>query len=220
MTSEIYGITGARGAGKDSLARFINMAAFPLFVIRPFAGPLKRMVREIWPWVTEEHMNDPVVKEQDLPEPVAMDYHVDEMARVTGLAVQKRGLVAPSPRRLMQFFGTDYVRKIQDDYWIRQFEKSIAGEARVLAPDTRFPNEAQFLSGISAKIIRVQRPEGERNDVQQTHASELHWKTIPADLILVNPTGDFRPMRKVAELIATGRFSEAVGWAACFERTE
>lgn len=208
---EIYGITGARHAGKDTFAKFVNETATPPFAVRWFAGPLKQMVQAIWPWLTAEDLNDPVKKECAFAAPIVMDLAVAKMRAVTRIDIQPRGLLADSPRRLLQFFGTDYVRAVQDDYWIRQFEKSIAGEARVLVPDTRFFNEADFLRSIAARIVRVQRPASERlHDARQTHASELLWEQIPADIIVNNPTGDFGPLRSVAQLVAAGRFLDAV----------
>jgi len=206
---EIYGITGARGAGKDTFARLVNLEASPPFKLFWFAGPLKQAAMDIF-GVSEAMVNDPAQKEQPFVIPMPMDEYLDAMRRWTGLPIQPRGLVAVSPRRLLQYLGTDYVRSIQDDYWIRKLEDAMRGERRVLIPDTRFPNEAAFLQRIQAKIVRVQRDDGSVNDDASTHASELHWKTIPADLIVINHTGCLNNITECARLVGQGRFLDAV----------
>jgi hypothetical protein len=209
LSREVYGVTGARGAGKDTFTRMVNERTERPFAVLPFAGPLKRMVLEVFP-ITERCLHDPLLKERLFPEPIVMDEYLAQMRAATGIYVLPRGLLADSPRRLMQYFGTDYVRSVQDDFWIRRFEESIAGCERVMVPDTRFPNEAKFLAEISAKVIRIKRDDEPVADARSQHASEIYWRQIPADLIVTNVTGIPDSMATVAELVAQGRFRDAV----------
>ncbi len=216
MSVEIYGITGAKGAGKDTLARAIDTAVYICnvsgatlgapFVIEHFADPLKRMTCRVF-GLTPEQVYDPVLKEAPLRGEVAMDQYTQAMKDETGLAIKPRGLIANTPRQLLQFFGTDYVRTVCDDFWVQRLIATISGSNRVLVPDLRFPNEATALRKLGAKIIRVERV-GAKCSTE--HESEAHWKRIEADLVLRTVTGNLEIVNAAADLIAANKFDQAV----------
>lgn len=205
-TCEIYGITGYKGHGKDTLAKMV-VGSNSRFFVTHFADPLKNMSAQIF-GLTEEQMNHPVLKEAPLTQPVALDDFLDAMQTATGLALVPRGKVAATPRQILQFFGTEYVRAAQDDYWLQQLLVSIGDRKRVLIADTRFVNEAAFLRGLGGSVIRVHRLDLPVST--DMHPSEADIAKIEPDLLVGTRTGTLEMSEKIAELIASNNFSTAV----------
>lgn len=58
----------------------------------------------------------------------------------------------PELRRLLQDYGTDVHRTVDEDYWIKRTLGSVTGNT--VFPDTRFPNEAEACD----LVILVNRP--------------------------------------------------------------
>ncbi len=90
-------------------------------------------------------------------------------------------------RGLLQWWGTEYRRKQDPDYWVKQLAKSILkleGEKRfVYVNDCRFLNEANFILQAGASIWRVVRwQEGEPD----LHPSETELDSFGFDVILPN----------------------------------
>ena len=211
---ELFGITGAKGSGKDTLARLINQHTSNLFWTTHFADPLKQMTMRVF-GVTEQQVYDPVLKESFLSTSVVMDDFLAKMEAETGLALKPLGKVASTPRQLLQFFGTDYVRAVQGDYWIQAFGSALNSRLsqkwgghqtrRVLVPDTRFTNEGEYLHSVGGRIIRVERI---GSSIEVEHSSEAHWRDIPADLQLRVKTGDLSLAVRVARLIGLNKFQD------------
>lgn len=200
---KIVGILGEKGHGKDTFARLVQSETGE-FGVTHFAEALKSMCHEIW-GLTEEQLHDPVVKEEPLHTPVYMDEAIEAMRSVTGLSgIKPAGRVARTPREVMQFFGTEYVRATQDDYWVEQVRKVIRRGGSFLVPDTRFHNEADALremGGLLIKIVRVDAPVG-----GDGHASETQQAAIVPDITVHTRTGDLRNAIAVAKALAAGFF--------------
>lgn len=202
---EVYGICGPKGVGKDTLANLICAAVRTRpFLIRPFAGPLKSQVARIFP-VTQESLDDRGLKETVFPIPVRMDDYLERMRAETGLSIQVRGKTAHSRRELMQFYGTDYVRSAQADYWMQLWHASLHGQTRVIVPDVRFPNELEQVQALGGKVIRLSRPDLSAHG----HESETALAQIPVDLELHIVPGDTSLLKRVARLITLGKFGNA-----------
>lgn len=99
-----------------------------------------------------------------------------------------------SGRTLLQYVGTDVVRKQRPDYWVDfvvDVVKLFPEEWNtVIIPDCRFPNELEALktAGYPVTHIRVVRPDFDNGltDEQKNHPSETALKNYPYDLLLVN----------------------------------
>jgi len=204
---ELYGITGRKGHGKDTFARLVCEAGRGTFQVVHFAKVLKQMAARLFR-LTDAQMNDPTFKESSLAVPIHMDHLLEAMRQETGLMeLQPAGKIATSPREVMQFFGTEYVRRAQGDYWIQRLLGEVKHGRRLLVPDTRFPDEADALRSVGGRIIKVLRiGSPEQGD---THASETETDKIEPDLLLGIKTGDLSLARRVATLIALGKFKAA-----------
>ena len=79
-------------------------------------------------------------------------------------------------RSLLQFIGTDVVRKNNENAWIEIAEKIINNVLYdcdfIIIPDARFPNEINFWNG--AISVHVERPsfESQLTEEQKAHPSE------------------------------------------------
>lgn len=203
----IIGITGYKRHGKDSLAHLIQDQDPEAWSIHHFAGPLKQMTCEVFDL-------DPVVvwedelKEAPFDTPIEMDDRLGAMRAATGLDLKPAGMVAKHPRHLLQYFGTEYVRATDPDYWFKKLDEAIEDSANVLIPDTRFLNEAQYIWGRCGQVVKVERVDLE--DAGDPHASEREIDKIAPDLLLGTRTGRFELQNRVAELIGEGRFEDAL----------
>jgi hypothetical protein len=150
-------------------------------------------------------MNDPVQKEAPLSAPINMDLFVERMRAETGLGIEPAGMVATTPRQVMQYFGTEYVRKIQDDFWIQKVLKFVRSRDRVLIADCRFINEADAIRSIGGHVIRVVRLDLPVS--QDLHPSEAQIGQIEPDLLIGKLSSNLTMQTRIARLLSMNRFS-------------
>lgn len=178
-----FGICGEIGAGKDTLAKAITTID-PSYQILHFAGPLKTLCKIIFK-STDEELYDTEVKERPYATPIDMDLYLFQMRFHTGLTnIVARGHVATSPRRLMQLFGSEYVRAASSTYWIDLQRNMLDARPNVLMPDCRYLNEAELLRGMGGKIVRVVR---ERSASKKQRPNFFAWllgaRPEPAEVV-------------------------------------
>lgn len=98
-------------------------------------------------------------------------------------------------RTLLQYVGTDVIRKQEPDYWVKFIGDMLSffddEWDYVLIPDCRFPNEIEYLKALGHKVthLRVIR-EGFDNGLspeQQAHLSEIALDDTVPDYIINNP---------------------------------
>jgi len=70
----------------------------------------------------------------------------------------------PKPRSLLQWWGTDFRRAKDPDYWVKRLRKTLEAHNPELAliTDVRFPNETDFihqLGGVVVKVTRIGNPD-------------------------------------------------------------
>ena len=96
-------------------------------------------------------------------------------------------------RSLLQYVGTEKVRKKDKNYWVAFLCDLISlfpdEWDYVLIPDTRFPNEITYPSeyqNISVQHIRLERPNynSDLTESQQNHESETALDNYPYDLLI------------------------------------
>lgn len=79
-------------------------------------------------------------------------------------------------RELMQVYGTDTVRAIDPDAWVRACLGNVLSEQSEFAiiPDTRFPNELNGIRDVGGKVLKFLR-----NPLNMEHDSETALDNIP-----------------------------------------
>ncbi len=217
--TRIIGLTGARGAGKDTVAK---MLASDDFVRTAFADALYIEAAEAYGvpvdllqyrptketalmalalercadkgFVTQ--MREVFAKELDerakhpwLPKSLDL-FAADRQQEVLG-----QWLAAPrSPRFILQYWGTEYRRALfGDSYWRGKVAAQLRRypERRFVITDVRFPDEADLLRSMGGLIIRVLRPALSYEDkALDRHPSEVAMLGYQCDGELVNEEGD------------------------------
>lgn len=209
----IVSFTGPKGSGKDSSADILKEEKIASGSIS-FAGPLKKICCEVFK-LHHNFVNDPILKEKEFETPITLTaahfrkinllmtdildqdefFYNPYKASIAGL----EGQVITTPRHLLQFIGTEYIRnRIHPDWHLQAaFSKTTLAkldeEGLYCVTDARFPNEYEFLAnkfGEDFQGFYVERPEAEERLAQSTHASELQVlevkKLIPESNILKN----------------------------------
>jgi len=145
----LIGLTGFAGVGKDTLA--YEMMMHDVYERYRFADPIKNMLRQF-------HIHDAVWENREAKEKL-----------IPWLGV--------SPRYLAQTLGTEWGRVcIRPDIWVvlakgRWHQLNANGEGRMVIPDVRFDNEAEWIREAGGLVIQIVRPDKLVAD-NPTHASE------------------------------------------------
>ena len=164
---KIIGIAGRAGAGKDTAADYL-VRLFG-YEKHAFAGPLKRGVSELF-GIPLAVLNDRTLKERE-----------DEVWGRT-------------PRHLLQWLGTDVLRKqISNEFFLVSMARSIAesDKNRIVISDVRFDDEARFIRQLGGTIIQIKRP-GYENGLSgrsKAHASEQGISSYLVDRVIFNKEG-------------------------------
>ena len=167
----IVSISGKKLAGKDTFAEFL-----PNFKRYAFADALKKGCAKAF-FLPEELFHDQKLKEHPFIAPIVLDdYHLNKLADVFGFETHPhyyltgRKVSLKTPRELLQFVGTDLIRKtIDDNFWIDKTVEALRKETEnVLIADSRFLNERKLLKSLGAKLVLIKR----NSTNSDSHSSE------------------------------------------------
>lgn len=194
----IYGITGKKFSGKDTLTKFIAEIE-PSFFIHHFADDLKRMVMRIF-GLSYEQVHNGSLKELTIV-PIDMDVFILAMAAETNLDIKEQHLIAYTPRDVLQYFGTEYVRRTLggENYWVNRLMSRLTKDQNILIPDVRFLNEAAAITSKGGKIIKIVKTDAPISI--DLHASEVEQDQIVPDLLIGVKTGNFISLKQFARMI-------------------
>lgn len=100
--------------------------------------------------------------------------------------IQNRpGQTAITVRRLLQWWGTEYRRDQDPDYWTRawgcKIEQLDLAHLHVLVDDVRFMNELQVIKEHGGLIVKIERPgfDGANNHASETSLDAYHdWDSV------------------------------------------
>lgn len=123
---------------------------------------------------------------------VLVTHHADLLKYVCRTFFNWDGKKDKEGRRLLQYVGSDVVRKVQPDFWV-SFIKSVLSLFPewdyVLIPDCRFPNEIdQYKEDFDGISIQVKRTgfASPLTKEQQVHISETALDGASFDYVLLN----------------------------------
>lgn len=181
----ILGLAGHAGAGKDTVALYLEQRYG--FTIFAFSDALYREVTEAFGLESEDLLRDRDTKEEPT-ELLALKNCKDEgfvlrlFKLVAGTAAHLRMGTDPdlgavpiigldtylSPRQILQWFGTEYRRAQDPDYWVKKTAEWLAAVPKLfaypeMAPQlfvnttVRFPNERQWIHDMGGNTWHVFR---------------------------------------------------------------
>jgi len=195
--SQIIGIVGFIGSGKDTVADYlVNLHQFRR---ESFANSLKDAVSAVFGW-DRDMLEGRTKQSREWRETV------DEFW------AKRLKMPKLTPRWVLQYWGTEVVRKgFHDDMWVASLENRLRKSTDdVVITDCRFPNEIKAIRAAGGKVIRIVRgPEPEwfqsavsmnkgpsRNmnwalskqkmESLKIHASETAWVGQKFDVVLDN----------------------------------
>lgn len=144
---KIIGFAFAQQSGKTTAAKYLA-SHYPLCKVDNFAKSLKDGIGKTVFGLTDDQLNDPVLKET-----------IDPFWDMT-------------PRKIMQLAGTECMRNtFSNDIWVRTLEKRITKAAEhfmFAVDDVRYPNEARAIKDWGGIVVRINRDTG----IKSSHVSE------------------------------------------------
>jgi hypothetical protein len=104
---------------------------------------------------------------------------------------------------ILQWYGTDVVRKATPNYWVETLAKRIeADEPEVaIVTDVRYPNEAEYIKKAGGFMVEVVRLDERGNQYQDPgrdlkHISETALDGYEFDFVITAKSGDLAMLRK------------------------
>lgn len=140
---------------------------------------------------------------------VLITHYADLLKYICGNFFGWNGRKDECGRQLLQYVGTDKIRKVNPDYWVdflgNLLEMFHEEWDYVIIPDCRFGNEIYNLRhrGFNAQHIRVFRPDFDNGltEEQKQHPSETALDDTVADFYIANEGSMWDLRRKVNELL-------------------
>ena len=159
----ILGLAGPARVGKDTVAAYlVRRYGFVKFA---FSDALYREVQVAFGLPDQSLLRDPTTKEAALDELALVNcYETGFIDLVEDLLLQMSRITLPekeiplSPRQVLQWWGTEYRRAQDPDYWVKQADAFVWGLKRCYTyPEhqpqlfvecgTRFENERKWIKG-------------------------------------------------------------------------
>lgn len=199
----IIGLTGPKGSGKDTVASLLRTHAgfYPV----AFADALREEVCDAWR-IEPLYLIRPETKEHPMSalalRKCLSDSFVGRAQLWHAAAGQDLNLDAPrTPRQIMQWWGTEYRRTHDPEYWISMLESRIqqlisTGEqSRIVVTDVRFENEVDCIRApyFGGALWQVTRPGC--GVPAGSHVSEVTGDHFEPDAVIDN-SGDIRHLQQ------------------------
>ena len=117
----------------------------------------------------------------------------------------RTGQSAVTVRRILQWWGTEYRRAQDPDYWTKAWDRKVAefdlDQILVLVDDVRFGNELDMIRAHGGLIVKIERPGFEGAN---QHSSETSLDDYAAwDGVIVND-GSLAEFQRKAERVVNG----------------
>lgn len=183
----ILGFAGRLRSGKTELAKVCQEHGYE---IMSFATPLKELCADLLS-VTIDELNslknnctkinilinnelcEKISKETDIPIDIVEDVSL--------------GKVIADAREMLQFIGTDLIRKYNEDWHVNKIKERLDKDKNYVFDDVRFKNEKKMIESLGGDCWFVIRPQ---IDVLSNHESEISikWKDCFNKIIINDGT--------------------------------
>lgn len=184
----VVGISGKLGSGKTTFADYAvaNYGA----VKKSFGGVLKAEVADFlqrhgvdnpipYLYGTQEEKDAEFIFNSSGYTSFLINYGFLRFASpIIGYALEKeQHTFKTTGRHLLQFWGTEYRRQTNPDYWVEAlFGQLEDSQELIFIDDVRFPNEADMVKVVGGVMVRI----ADRSlDPNNSHASETSLDNYP-----------------------------------------
>jgi len=186
---KIIGLSAKMGCGKSTIAEML-LTMISGAVRISFGDVLKREASQIYGFPLELCYSDAGKKST-----VVLDGDKNPMGRDMATV-----------REILQFHGTDYRRKQDPNYWIKQMDAALARMLAsncpcVVVDDVRFKNEAEYLQSVQANLFRIEAYPGWTPGPNAGHASETDLDDWDAWNIVFRPGKGLEHLNAIARNI-------------------
>lgn len=210
-TSKIIGLTGPAGSGKDTIADILQAEAGAGRLA--FADALRADIARGFgvdvALLTQRHTKEQPTDALALSRcnNGAFTLHIG-MLHFAGQPIHEVLAAPRSPRQIMQWWGTDFVRAKEPLHWVLRTRLAIR-RAQLVHPgrpivltDVRFADEAALVRELGGAIWQVRRPGCEV--VRGAHESEVTGAQFAPDFVIDNRLGIDYLRAQVREAWAAG----------------
>ncbi len=182
---ELIAICAPMKAGKDTAAAFMKEELTGLANL-PLAGFLKYACAEVFD-IRKEDFENQEFKATPFETPKIVSFiELMQLARLYSDKLGRRkiyfeilcahrdfdGKVIETPRQLLQWVGTDFLRTAMPDIHLDVAELSMVPGKKYIVTDCRFENEVNWIQRRGGKVFYIERPEAEERMFESTHSSE------------------------------------------------
>lgn len=177
----IIGLSGKAGSGKTTFAKVAEILGFTRL---SFADGVKQEVKEFLDAYGIPFKDRNLWGTQADKEEVIRRFSPGLYALPGGKHYYTPKFLATF-RELLQFWGTDFRRKQDPDYWVKRLVSQMVWGEKYVIDDLRFPDEAEAIRERGGKVIRIERPDTFKVS-NPNHASETVLDNYDFDLIIEN----------------------------------
>lgn len=180
--SKIIGITGAAGAGKDTVADFLVEKYG--FEKMSMAGPLKAGLVAM-----------------GFPEPLN---RADKEKLIPGFDF--------TWREAAQKLGTEWGRGLDPNIWVKAVAlRCRRGSDRIVISDIRFDNEATMIRQLQGRVLHIRGRAAEIGAAAAAHVSEAGVVVVPEYDGIIDNSGDFEATKaQVISYLGLNEFDRRV----------
>lgn len=199
----VLGLAGHAGSGKDTVAdHLVARYGFEKFA---FSDSLYREVSVAFNLESEDLLRDRWTKEEpiellsliqcsDLAFREVAEQQISILRTTRGMITLPSAVLPLSPRQILQWWGTEYRRAQDPDYWVKKTAEWLATVPKLFAyPEqvptlfvnttVRFPNERQWVHDLGGSIWHVFRRDAKPVAL---HVSENPLEIWPGERELYN----------------------------------
>ena len=183
----VIGFAGRCRSGKTVLSEVCEKYGYQRL---SFALPLKQLCADILD-VSIDELNR--AKNENIPIEITIGKDVCEiLSEETNIPIETTteicdGKYLHTVRDMLQFIGTDYIRKYNSDWHVNKIKEMIKNDINYVIDDVRFPNEKRMIEELGGDCWFVTRT---TLDNVSNHESEtsITWKDCMNKVIVNNST--------------------------------
>jgi hypothetical protein len=122
----------------------------------------------------------------------------DDICEIFGITREKLEVIKNNTivRHLLQWYGTDFTRKKDPNYWVKEIEYRISKLEKlevpyfIIIPDVRFQNELDWIKSNGGTTFNIARGQSNQQELKlgevDNHESETNCDILPVDFHILN----------------------------------